>query len=341
MITQGQRRLLAPPAPLPAAAPRERPTISVVIPYYRAAHVIAEAVASALEQTLAPDEIVICDDGSPDDLDGALGALRERVIVVRRENGGAAAALNTAAGIASGEFIVQLDSDDTFMPTRIEAISDAIVARPDLDVIATDALIELDGSPVVRFREATPFETEFQRVAVLKHCFFAWPAMRRSRFMAVGGYDERYRATSDWAGFIRLVLDGASVGMVDEPLYRWRLQPGSISSNGAFNAAEEIRLLQDVMQRYTLAAEELAQANATIALTRQRGLLLEAKEALTDGRDDARNRAFAVVTGSGFTVPTRLKAAATVVSPSLARRALGGRFGEQAIERRFGADPGA
>jgi glycosyltransferase involved in cell wall biosynthesis len=62
--------------------------MSVFIPYYRGAPVIREAVGSALAQSLAPDEIVICDDGSPDDLELALGDLVPQVRIVRQENRG-------------------------------------------------------------------------------------------------------------------------------------------------------------------------------------------------------------------------------------------------------------
>ncbi|MCW3017909.1 MAG: hypothetical protein JWN10_217, partial [Solirubrobacterales bacterium] len=83
----GPLRVTVPdPTSSPAPAGRE-PSLSVVIPYYRGAAVIGEAVESVLAQTLAPLEIVICDDGSPDDLDAALGELRDRVVVVRQENG--------------------------------------------------------------------------------------------------------------------------------------------------------------------------------------------------------------------------------------------------------------
>lgn len=327
-------RLLA-PVPAGPLAERGRPRLSVVIPYYRRADVIAEAVRSALEQSEPPYEIVICDDGSPDDLDGALGDLRDHVTVVRRRNGGAAAALNTAVAVATGEFVVQLDSDDVFLPRRLEAISDAIVARPDLDVVATDAFIEQDDEILWRFLEAVPFAVESQRRAVLRDCFFAWPAMRRTRFLAVGGYDVRYRATSDWAGFIRLVLDGAVVGMVDEPLYRWRLGAGSISAEGAFNAEEEIRLLTQVAATHDLAPEERRTIDEAIAGMQRRARLLRAKEAVADG-GDARRRSLAVALGPGFAPRTRVKAALAVASPGLARRSLAGRFADGTLQRRFG-----
>src|SRR5580693_2746982 len=76
------------------ASRRDAPTLSVVITYYRGAQVICDAVESVLAQTVTPHEIVICDDGSPDDLHSALGALREHVKVIRKENGGTGSAAN-------------------------------------------------------------------------------------------------------------------------------------------------------------------------------------------------------------------------------------------------------
>src|SRR5512142_2290915 len=103
------------------------PALSVVIPYYRGRDVIREAVESVLDQTLRPQEIVICDDGSPDDLDGALGPLRAHVTVIRKQNGGIASAMNALTRAANGDFLIQLDQDDAFLPRRVEAIAETIV----------------------------------------------------------------------------------------------------------------------------------------------------------------------------------------------------------------------
>jgi Glycosyl transferase family 2 len=331
----GPRRLLAPPARVPLA-PRGRPTISVVIAYYNRADVVAEAVSSALDQTLPADEIVICDDGSQDDLLGALGPLADRVVVVRQENGGPGSALNAAIARAEGEFVAQLDSDDVFLPGRLEAISDAIVARPDIDVVATDAVTELDGTPVSRYGVSNPFEVERQRLEILRRCFFAWPAIRRSRVLEVGGFDDRYYHASDWECFIRLILSGSEVAFVDEPLYRWRLSIGSVTSSGAKTAAEEATFLERTRATHELGSEERAAVDEAIRAIRRRGLLLGAKEALSDGRPDARRRALDLLLARGIALPTRAKAGVAALSPRLARRLLAQSFGEGSIERRFG-----
>ena len=67
------------------------PTFSVVIPVYQGAHIVGEAIESVLTQTTAPHEVIVCDDGSTDDLDGALTVFGDRIIRLRQAHKGVAA----------------------------------------------------------------------------------------------------------------------------------------------------------------------------------------------------------------------------------------------------------
>lgn len=299
------------------------PVLSVVIPYYRGRDVIRDAVESILDQTLQPWEIVICDDGSPDDLDAALGPLRAHVKVIRKPNGGIASAMNAATDAAEGEFLVQLDQDDAFLPSRLEAIAGAINAHSDVDIVATDAYVEYEGKRVVKLSEIHPFHAGEQRVGILQSCFFLWPAIRRSRLVAVGGYDESFPVMQDWECFIRLILDGASVAYVDEPLYCWRLTPGSRSSaNGVANAEALIRMMTKTLTNPSLTASERAVAQAALASHRARMTRELAHHAVDTDTPDARRRSFELMIGSELKLSSRAKAAVAVFSPWLARRFL-------------------
>ncbi len=299
-----------------------RPTLSVFIPYFRGADVIYHAIESVVTQTLAPDEIVICDDGSPDNLEAALGSLLPRVRIVRKQNGGVGSAMKAASEAASGEFVVQLDQDDVFEPERLEAIAAMVAARPDVDVIATDALIEFNGEPLATFNQEVPFRDEDQRLAILSNCFFTWPAIRRSRLLAVGGYDATFKCIADWDCHIRLVLGGAIVAYIDRPLYRWRLSPGSLLSDGGALDRELIRALNTALASDELNSAERAVAKASIAARHRDIQRLEARSAIEYKRRGARRRSLRLVLGRGFSPPTRAKAAIAVVSPALARRFL-------------------
>jgi cellulose synthase/poly-beta-1,6-N-acetylglucosamine synthase-like glycosyltransferase len=312
--------------PDPTAAPAPaggEPSLSVVIPYYRGAAVIGAAVESVLAQTLAPLEIVICDDGSPDDLDTALGELRDHVVVVRQENGGIASAMNATTSTARGEFVVQLDQDDAFLPGRLEAIAAVLRARPDVDVVASDGLVEMGGREIVTLEAISRYEDGDQRAAMLRTCSFLWPAIRRSLLVDAGGYDESFAVMQDWECFARLVLGGAVVAYVHEPLYRWRMTPGSRSSRDRVANVEAIeRMLVKLLAGSSLRHSERARAQALLG-ERRRWLARErARQAVESRSGSARGLSLGLVAGRGFDRATRAKAAVTVLSPALARRFL-------------------
>src|SRR5690606_34946074 len=95
-------------------------SVSVIIPAWRAAGTIRRAVTSVLNQTHAVHEILVIDDGSPDDIGAPLEDLDSRVRVVRQENAGASAARNHGLELATGEWIAFLDADDEWLPQRLE-----------------------------------------------------------------------------------------------------------------------------------------------------------------------------------------------------------------------------
>jgi hypothetical protein len=112
------------------------PLVTVVIPVYNAAHLVGEAVASALAQTWPALEVVVVDDGSSDDPAAALEeALRgERVRLVRQENRGAAGARNTGIAEARGVFVHFLDADDALDTDAVERKLAALRAVPEAEL---------------------------------------------------------------------------------------------------------------------------------------------------------------------------------------------------------------
>src|ERR1700757_3250419 len=106
------RPTLAPPPP-GLIQPAPAPSFSVVIAAHNAADTIAEAVASAIAQTLRAKEVVVCDDGSDDDFESAVAPFRPQITTVHQPNLGEGAAKNSGVSQASGDFVVFLDADDT------------------------------------------------------------------------------------------------------------------------------------------------------------------------------------------------------------------------------------
>ena len=115
------------------------PSISVIIPSYNSARWVAEAVESALAQTLTPAQIIVIDDGSKDDTAMVLKPYVDcgAVKYLFQENRGVAAARNTGIAHATTELIAFLDSDDVWHPRKLELQSAALGQRPELGMLGT------------------------------------------------------------------------------------------------------------------------------------------------------------------------------------------------------------
>jgi glycosyltransferase involved in cell wall biosynthesis len=305
--------------------PTAGPTFSIVIAAYQVADVIADALHSALAQTHPAHEVIVCDDGSTDGLDAALASFGDSITLIKRSvNGGEAAAKNQAVRAATAEFVVILDADDVFMPDRLEALAQLAAARPDLDILTTDAYLELEGTRIRRCYEADwPFETDDQRRGILERNFiFGLAAVRRQRLLDVGGFDESIRWTTDWDCWIRLILQGSRAGAVAEPLALYRVRAGSLSASRRDHVAGRLQTLRKAASTDGLSVLERRTVNVTIAEQERELALLEARSALLAGDAHARRRLLAVARRNGIPARTRAKAAIAALVPGLAARAL-------------------
>jgi glycosyltransferase involved in cell wall biosynthesis len=249
-----------------------------LISTYESAPTLGSAVASALAQSRPALEVIVCDDGSTDDVEGALAPYRSRIQLLRKPNGGGASALNHAARAARGEFVAILDADDAYDPRRIEALGHLAAARPDLDIVTTDAYFEVNGNIVGRFNETTPFVVDDQRTGIFRSCFVGgWPAVRRSRVLAAGGWEESLRIGYDWDCWLRLILDGARAGLVDEPLMSYRRHDGSLTSDRVASLRARVVLLERAQHHPSLTRRERRILRASIRWQRSR-LLREIEE---------------------------------------------------------------
>ena len=295
------------------------PTLSIVITAYEAADTIATAVESALAQTRPAEEVIVVDDGSRDDLAGALRPYADRIEVVRRENGGGAAARNTGAEVARGDFMAVLDADDAYHPRRLEAIADLARQQPDLDLVTTDARLVAQGKGVGSFATYTPFAWDEQRTAIFDTCFVGgWPAVRLSRLQSIGGFDESFRIAYDWDCWLRSILDGARAGFVDEPYYDYVIHEGSLSANRAPSLWERARLLEKAEHNPALRAEERPALERALRMHRSRAVMAEVQDALYGGGSSGRLARQAVA--RRLEPKTRLTVLAAALAPPLARR---------------------
>jgi GT2 family glycosyltransferase len=295
---------------------------SVVIAVHNAESTIAGAIDSVLAQTVAPLELIVCDDGSTDGTEEAVRTYREGLTYLRKHHGGVASARNAALELASGEFFAVLDADDVFEPERLEALTELALERPDLDVLCTDAVLEEDGRAVGTFIATCPFETVDQKAAILERCFCIAPAVRRETLVTVGGFDESLRSGSDWECAIRLLHSGARAGLVEEPLYRYRVEGTTLTSDRVATLRDRLLFLERIEKSDNLVGAEAAALERSLAAQRSALVLTEAEAALRSRAHDGRRRAFAVARSSGVSLGQRAAAVAATLAPRTAARIL-------------------
>lgn len=300
------------------------PTFSIVTAAYRASATIGEALESALSQVPAPVDVIVAYRHSDDDpLEEALRPFNGLVTLLRHDDGGAPGALNAALGIARGDFVANLDADDVLLPGYLGALGELGRRWPGLGMLASDLWIERAGETRERFcTDAQPFPADGQRSAMLGRCFVLWPAIRRELLLRVGGLDPGVTHAYDWDLFLRLVLAGAQVGMVDEPLWVYRQHDDSMAADRTAMLRGRLTVLERASASASLTATERAQLGILVAGKRRDVLLSEAEMSLLAGSEDVRRRLLTVARTPGMSVRARGKALLALCAPGLAARRL-------------------
>lgn len=211
----------------------DRNTVSLVIPYYRASQTIARAVESALGQTVRPLEILIVDDGSPDDAAEATKQFGSSVTVIRKPNGGTASARNLGIEHAKGEWIAFLDADDYWEPEKLErqlAVSEEVGFVGGMSFMEYAGKPRWVGEPENREffgRVFKPHGVEAFQVAMN---IMSGVVLVRRKTLGDHRFVSGLEPAEDRDLWIRLVAS-TNIYFVPEPLATYVLSPGSLSNS--------------------------------------------------------------------------------------------------------------
>lgn len=207
----------------------ENKTVAVVIPCYKYAHYLAECVDSVVNQTVSVNEIIIVNDGSPDNTMEVTSSLMMKYpTLVRRvdkENGGLSSARNAGIRVAKSEYIMCLDADDKLLPGAIEEHVNLML---DELTIAQCALMEFEERHVIAI-PTTP--TNLKRI-LTGNTIFCNAMFSKKVWEAVGGYDESEIMRWGWEDYefwIRCLKYGCHVETSDFIALRYRCHDGQMT----------------------------------------------------------------------------------------------------------------
>lgn len=194
------------------------PLVSVIIPSHDRLTMLKEAVASVWAQTHAPLELWVVDDASAD---GTWAWLQgeDRIRSLRHAcQRGPSAARNTGAAAARGRYLAFLDSDDLFLPTKLERQVELLESEPDLPMCHANEIWRRNGEELRQGPQHLKLGG-----SIFEHCLPmcrispSAAVIRRHTFEELCGFDEELEVAEDYELWLR-ITSAYKIGFVEEPL---------------------------------------------------------------------------------------------------------------------------
>jgi glycosyltransferase involved in cell wall biosynthesis len=263
--------------------PQPAPRVSVIIPSYNTAPLIAACLDSVFAQTFQDFEAIVVNDGSPDtpELEKALGPYMDCIVYIKQENKRAAGARNNAIRQARGEFVAFLDSDDTWMPDHLSTQMQLIADDPSLDLVYANGLMVGDPAREREFMEKCPSAgpATFEAL-IMGRCSVAISTVvaRKRTLVDAGLFDEKLRQSDDYDMWVRSAFNGAKIGYTRKLGGRFFIgRPGSLSQS-------KVKMVENYWTMLEKYKRTLPLKDADRDMVEKRAVEIRAKYLLEEGK---------------------------------------------------------
>jgi glycosyltransferase involved in cell wall biosynthesis len=228
--------------PGPVKEPTIDKVVSVIIPCYKQAFFLKEAIESVLAQTYPYFEILVVDDGSPDNVEEVSKSCPS-VHYIKQSNSGAAIARNNGLWKSKGSFLVFLDADDRLLPNALEDGVNFLTSHPDCAfVTGLVNIIDSEGHYV-----STPPQSAIEKnhFDVLLQSNYIWtPGVvmyRRDVFNHIHGFDSHAGGSADYELNIRIARTHP-IGSHGKVVLDYRQHGANMSENLAYMLKSGVRV---------------------------------------------------------------------------------------------------
>jgi glycosyltransferase involved in cell wall biosynthesis len=210
-----------------------KPAVSVILPVHNRADVLGRAIRSVLDQHLKEFELIVVDDGSTDNSAAVAKSFSDpRIRVIELgENHGGNAARNAGVRAAGAPLIAFLDSDDTYLPEKLETVVAEFARRAELELLVDSFVkIQPSGSRVTRKNPVITDRQTFRKALFQRQLWKATPSITVRRDAALRApFDETLRRLQDFDFLIR-VSEFANCASLDQVLWVKYWDSGAISA---------------------------------------------------------------------------------------------------------------
>jgi glycosyltransferase involved in cell wall biosynthesis len=266
----------------------QKPLVSVIIPAYKAAPYIKEALDSVFAQSYRNFEVIVINDGSPDTaaLEEVLTPYRERVVYLKQENRGLAGARNTGLRAATGDLVGLLDADDIWMPNYLEEQIRYLEQHPEYDLVYCNA--KFFGDHIhsgMEYMDVCGSTGEANASAIItRRCHVFVSVTARRDVLASLLFDESLRSCEDFDCWLRFTAAGHRIGYHRKVLVRYRKHRESLSANAVNMAEHSLRVMNNSLALWPPNSREHQDLVAAIARRTADFEIVKAKIALRQRR---------------------------------------------------------
>jgi len=230
------------------------PKVSVVIPTYNRASMVAEAIESVLSQSYKDLEVIVVDDGSTDNTEDVLRPYFSQITYIKQENRGNAAARNKGLKEAKGVLIAFNDSDDLWVHDKLEKQVGFMDEHPDIDMVCGNGIIfgnTLDAGRLVISQSRGEFLEK--KGVTIKDIFMKSTirtptvVIRKKVIDALDGFDGNLRVCVDGDFSLRLLGSGYKAAFINDVFFKLRKHDDNLSADREQRLLHSIKIIKKLL----------------------------------------------------------------------------------------------
>jgi glycosyltransferase involved in cell wall biosynthesis len=267
-MSESTHTALAAPADQDRMDFQATPLVSIIIPTYNRAALVSRAIESAMGQTYPVKQIIVVDDGSTDNTAAVVRKYPE-VEYVYRPNGGQAAARTTGLGVATGDIVASLDSDDVWESGFLSACVQAMGALR-LDFVFVNWYQQMPDGRMVDYFSEFKYLRSYWSTRAESPMLFTYPELRRlyleccpspsssvviRRDSFVGAWNDRVHVADDWCLLLDIVLSKEARGA----MIREKLWHKTVNNDNIYDGRDQYEVLtlmyvedtREMLRRYS------------------------------------------------------------------------------------------
>ena len=225
------------------------PVVSILMPVYKTAPFLREAMDSILSQTFVDFELIVLNDCSPDNAEEVLDTYTDpRIVRYKGEkNVGLSNILNVGMGMARGKYIARMDSDDLSLPERLQIQVDYLEAHPDIDLVS--AGMQLFGAKEdIWIRDGNPEKVKIEALfhSPILHASSVW---RRESFERNGlRFRQEMVPSEDYDLWTRAFGKGLKLVNLPQVLYKYRIHIAQATTRTDLTAEKDHQVQQNYLK---------------------------------------------------------------------------------------------